>query len=155
MDGSSVSGPSGCYLGYSGGRPWSIGEDQKGCPQKGYPRKGQISLILRHFIQWFLREISRNRPHHGYPFCGDPFGPSRGQELPRTNNTDPVFSCCGCSLPRQMLCGEASCMRGKLLYLQLELFGLQLSFFAYSPLRPLLDAPSHCKQKSSNCKLGS
>ena len=42
--------------------------------------------------------------------------------------------------------------RGKLFYLQLELFCLQLSFFAYSPLRPILDAPSHCKPKSSNCK---
>ena len=31
-------------------------------------------------------------------------------------------------------------------------FLLQLSFFAYSPLRHLLDALSHCKQKSSNCK---
>ena len=41
---------------------------------------------------------------------------------------------------------------GKLFYLQLELFCLQLSFFAYSPLRPLLEALSHCKQKSSNCK---
>ena len=39
-----------------------------------------------------------------------------------------------------------------IIYLQLELFCLQLSFFAYSPLRPLLDALSHCKQKSSNCK---
>ena len=37
--------------------------------------------------------------------------------------------------------------RGKLFYLQLELLCLQLSFFAYSPLRPLLDALSHCKQK--------
>ena len=42
--------------------------------------------------------------------------------------------------------------RGKLFYLQLELFCLQLSFFAYSSLRRLLDALSHCKQKSSNCK---
>ena len=41
---------------------------------------------------------------------------------------------------------------GKLFYLQLELFCLRLSFFAYSPLRPFLDALSHCKQKSSNCK---
>ena len=41
---------------------------------------------------------------------------------------------------------------GKLFYLQLELFRLQLSFFACSPLRPLLGALSHCKQKSSNCK---
>ena len=40
---------------------------------------------------------------------------------------------------------------GKLFYLQLELFCLQLSFFAYSPLRRSLDALSHCKQKSSNC----
>ena len=36
--------------------------------------------------------------------------------------------------------------------MQLELFCLQLSFFAYNPLRPLLDALSYCKQKSSNCK---
>ena len=42
--------------------------------------------------------------------------------------------------------------RGKLFYLQLELFCLQLSVFAYSPLRRLLDALSHCKQKSSKCK---
>ena len=41
---------------------------------------------------------------------------------------------------------------GKLFHLQLELVCLQLSFFAYSPLRPLLDALSHCKHKSSNCK---
>ena len=39
---------------------------------------------------------------------------------------------------------------GKLFYFQLELFCLQLSFFTYSPLRPLLDALSHCKQKSSS-----
>ena len=42
--------------------------------------------------------------------------------------------------------------REKFVYSQLELFCLQLSFFAYSPLRPLSDALSHCKQKSSNCK---
>ena len=47
---------------------------------------------------------------------------------------------------------ETSEKWGKLFYLQLELFCLQLSFFAYSPLRPLLDTLSHCKQKSSNCK---
>ena len=45
-------------------------------------------------------------------------------------------------VPRQKSLG------GKLVYLQLELFCLQLSFFAYSPLRPLLDALSHCKQKA-------
>ena len=39
-----------------------------------------------------------------------------------------------------------------LFYLQLEPFCSQLSAFAYSPLRPLIDALSHCKQKSSNCK---
>ena len=38
---------------------------------------------------------------------------------------------------------------GGLFYLQLELFCLQLSFFAYSSLRPLLDALSHCKQKKA------
>ena len=37
---------------------------------------------------------------------------------------------------------------GKLFYLQLELFAYGLSFFAYSPLRPLLDTLSHCKQKT-------
>ena len=36
--------------------------------------------------------------------------------------------------------------RGKFYYLQFELLFLQLSFFAYSPLRRLLDALSHCKQ---------
>ena len=43
-------------------------------------------------------------------------------------------------------------IREKLYYLQLELFCLQLSFFAYSPLRRLFDALSHCKQKSFNRK---
>ena len=42
--------------------------------------------------------------------------------------------------------------RGEAVYLQLELFCIQLSFFAYSPSRPLLDALSHCMQKSPNCK---
>ena len=52
-----------------------------------------------------------------------------------------------------LLCMSMTCLkRGKSFYLQLELFCLQLSFFAYSPLRPLLDALSHWKQKSSNCK---
>ena len=41
---------------------------------------------------------------------------------------------------------------GKLFYLQSELFYLQLSFFAYSPLRPLLDALFTASKKSSNCK---
>ena len=40
------------------------------------------------------------------------------------------------------------CNGGNLLFLQLELCCLQLSFFAYSPLRPLLEALSHCKQKT-------
>ena len=38
---------------------------------------------------------------------------------------------------------------GKLFYSQLGLFGLQLSFFAYSPLRPLLDALSHYEQEKA------
>ena len=54
-------------------------------------------------------------------------------------------------LKAQLTKGGASA-GGKLFYLQLELFCLQLSFFAYSPLRLLLEALSHCKQKSSNCK---
>ena len=51
---------------------------KKGYPQKGYPRIGQISPSLGHFVQQFLREISRNRPDHGYPFCRYPFGPCGG-----------------------------------------------------------------------------
>ena len=39
--------------------------------------------------------------------------------------------------------------RGKLCHLQLEFFCLQLSFFAYSPLRCFLDTLSHCKQRIS------
>ena len=35
------------------------------------------SPILGQFVQQFLREIFTNRPDHGYPFCGDPFGPCR------------------------------------------------------------------------------
>ena len=42
---------------------------------------------------------------------------------------------------------------GKLFCLQLELFCLQLSFLACSPLRGLPEALSHCKQESSNRKL--
>ena len=38
---------------------------------------------------------------------------------------------------------------GKVLYLQLEVFYLQLRFCAYSPLRCFLDTLSHCKQRSS------
>ena len=53
-------------------------------------------------------------------------------------------------LPRSVI---TPCERGgKLFYLQLELFCLLLSFFAYSLSRPLLDALYHCTQKSSNCK---
>ena len=36
---------------------------------------------------------------------------------------------------------------GKAFLLKLKFFYLQLSFFAYSPLSPLLDALSHWKQK--------
>ena len=42
--------------------------------------------------------------------------------------------------------------KGEAFLLTVGVFCLQLSFFAYSPWRPLLDALSHCKQKSSNCK---
>ena len=41
---------------------------------------------------------------------------------------------------------------GSFLTCSWSFFCLQLSFLAYSPLRPLIDALSHCKQKSSNCK---
>ena len=44
--------------------------------KRGIHQKAKFPPILGHFIQWFLRAISTNRPYHGYPFCGDPFGPS-------------------------------------------------------------------------------
>ena len=51
--------------------------------------------------------------------------------------------------PKQWKMGEAFLLTVGLSW---SFFCLQLNFFAYSPLRPLLDALSHCKQKSSNCK---
>ena len=54
--------------------------------------------------------------------------------------------------PKRLTCRSGGYDWGKLFYLQLEFFCLQLSFFAYSLLRPFLDALSHCKQKSSPCK---
>ena len=47
------------------------------------------------------------------------------------------------------LCYVSTIERRKLLCLQFEHFSLQLSFFAYSPFRCLLDTLSHCKQKAS------
>ena len=74
----------------------------------------------------------------------------------------PLFYCYPiCPFPRISLCSRNHCFvcrgqktmkMGEAFYLQLELSCLQLSFFAYSPLRRLLDALSHCKQKSSKCK---
>ena len=43
--------------------------------------------------------------------------------------------CTDAAFPKIILCASAT-KRGKLLYLQLELFCLQLSFSPYSPLRP-------------------
>ena len=43
------------------------------------------------------------------------------------------------------LCSEDCFSRGKIVYLQLERFCLQLSFSAYSPCKCLLDAFSHCR----------
>ena len=42
---------------------------------------------------------------------------------------------------------------GSFFYLQLELFLSQSSFFAYSPLRRLSDAPSHCPTASKKTTL--
>ena len=79
-----------------------------------------------------------------------------GQEEPRLLNLRRLWSSRKSSsaflLALRTLLRTLCCRRGKFFYLQLELFCLQLSFFAYTPLRPLLDALSHCKRKSSNCK---
>ena len=89
-------------------------------------------LALLHFL---IGSPSRKFSRH---FLGETFG------IPKSRFRGEM----------KMLCWAAvnHTIWGKLVYLQLELFCLQLSFFTYSPLRPLLDALSHCKQKSSNCK---
>ena len=43
---------------------------------------------------------------------------------------------------------QSKTKRGSFFTYSWSFFCLQLSFFAYSPLRPLLDALSHCKQKA-------
>ena len=47
--------------------------------------------------------------------------------------------------------GRSKIIGGSFFYLQFELLCLQLRSFACSPLRPLLDALSHCEQESSDC----
>ena len=47
-----------------------------------------------------------------------------------------------------MIQGQSPPVEGKFFLLPVSMFCLQLSFFAYSPLRPSLDALSHCKQKT-------
>ena len=70
-------------------------------------------------------------------------------DLPRTENHLDGLALRAARLQNEI---APDFLGGKLFYSQLELFCLQLSFFAYSPLRPLLDALSHCKEKGSNCK---
>ena len=48
------------------GKVKNIEQDQKGYIQKGFPWKGQISLLLGQRI------VFGNRPDRGHPFCGDP-----------------------------------------------------------------------------------
>ena len=55
-----------------------------------------------------------------------------------------------CVKKRSLL--EKDFKRGKLFYLHVGAFLLTVKLLAYSPLRPLLEALSHCKQKTSNCK---
>ena len=60
-----------------------------------------------------------------------------------TRLANPVFSICLTNFDDTIMLESDHSLRvlfswGKLFYLQLELFCLQLSFFAYSPLRPLL-----------------
>ena len=60
------------------------------------------------------------------------------------NHSDPIYTNPIKNLPTL----KVQNLLGTFLYLQFELFWLQLIFFAYSPLRCLLDALSHCKQTS-------
>ena len=52
-------------------------EQDRKRPKRGYPWEGQASLIKGLFIREFSREDFQNRPDHGYPFCGTPFGSCR------------------------------------------------------------------------------
>ena len=77
------------------------------------------------------------------------------EEIPEflPESANPYWGCgSNAHLHEIMVATPPPSQSGKLFYLQLELFCLQLSFFAYSPLRPLLDALCHCKQKSFNCE---
>ena len=61
---------------------------------------------------------------------------------------DLTFIRSGSGKPNRRKWGQEK-KRGKLFYIQLELYCWQLSFFAYSLLSCLLEALSHCKQKIS------
>ena len=61
-----------------------------------------------HFIQSFLREILRNRPDHGYPFCGDPFGPRGFLFFPRKSIREGASSLFGPGPERPQ---NISCLR--------------------------------------------
>ena len=50
---------------------------KRGIHKRGIHEKAKIPLFLCSLYRSFVREISRKRLDHGYPFYGDPFGPSR------------------------------------------------------------------------------
>ena len=91
-------------------------------------------------------------------FFGEIFGVKNGAPNGPLSATKSLVNCfflaltlCSLSKMLQLRLAEQKYW-GKLFCLQLELLCLQLGFLASSCLRPLLDALSHCKQKSSNCK---
>ena len=106
---------------------------------------GRISLATHVGRSRQSRNYTKHGPPELFPMSDVGAQERRGPNLWQLPPTNPL--CLPTGLP-----APARINWGKLFYLQLELFCLQLSFFAYSPLRPSLDALSHCKQKSSNCK---
>ena len=86
--------------------------------------------------------------------------PGLSQDKPSLSWDEPRFSPCFAKRKRSLCLGQAICpwdrpgsnklffYGGSFFTCSWSFFCLQLSFFAYSPLRPLLDALSHCKQKA-------
>ena len=61
------------------------GKEDRAGPQevsrKGVSMKRSNFPMLGHFVHKFQKDIFRNRPDHGYPFCGNPFGPCREKHI--------------------------------------------------------------------------
>ena len=111
-------------------------------------KRSHLSQSLGHLIQWFIRTIFRNRPYHGYPFCGKPF-----RSFPKFNHVAqaPNFSFLGGGG------GGACCLT--ILMKEFPESEIQAKFFAdagekssedlakkFPDFRPLISRKSGCKK---------